>query len=43
MEARSITVVEAAMEAVWLNNFIMDKGMAPSKQPTITVLIAEQL
>ena len=39
MEAGSI----AAMEAVWLSNFLMDKGMVPSVQLAITVVIAERL
>ena len=37
MDARSI----AAMETVWLNNFLMDKGMVPSMQSAITLVIAK--
>ena len=43
MEAGSITVVEIAIEAVWLSNFLMDKGMVPSVQSTNTVVIAKWL
>ena len=43
MEAGTITVVGIAIEAVWLNNFLMDKGMVPSVQSTNTVVIAKWL
>ena len=39
MMARSIV----AMEAVWLNNFLIDKGKVPSLQSAITMVIAERL
>ena len=43
MEVRSIAVVEEVMEAVWLNNFLMDKGMVHSVQLAITIVIEEGL
>ena len=43
MEVGTITVVGIAIEAVWLSNFLMDKGMAPSVQSTNTVVIAKWL
>ena len=43
MEARSTIAIEADMEAVWLNNFLMDKGMVPLVQSAITIVIVERL
>ena len=43
MEARSIAAVEAAMEAIWLNNFLMDKSLVSSMQMVVTLEIAERL
>ena len=39
MEARFI----AAVEAEWLSSFLMDKGLVPSVQSAIIVIIAERL
>ena len=37
MEAEYIAASEAAKEAVWLKNFLMDLGVVPSVQSTITL------
>ena len=37
MEAEYIVASEAAKEAVWLRNFLMDLGVVPSAQSTITL------
>ena len=39
MEAESI----AAVEAEWLSSFLMDKGLVPSVQSAIIIIIAERL
>ena len=38
MEAEYIAASEAAKEAVWLKNFLMDLEVVPSTQSTITLL-----
>ena len=43
MEARFIVVLEAAVEAEWLSSFLMDKGLVPSVQSAIIVIMAERL
>ena len=45
MEAKYIATSEAAREAVWLKNFLLDLGVVPSAQSAITlyVTIAERL
>ena len=37
MEAEYIAASEAAKEAVWLKNFLLDLGMVPSAQSAITL------
>ena len=37
MEAEYITASEAAKEAVWLKNFLLDLGLVPSAQSAITL------
>ena len=37
MEAEYIAVLEAANEAVWLKNFLLDLGVVPSAQSAITL------
>ena len=37
MEAEYIVASEAAMEAVWLKNFLMDLGVVPSAHSAITL------
>ena len=37
MEAEYIAASEAAKEAVWLKNFLLDLGVVPSVQSTITL------
>ena len=43
MEARFITALEAAVETEWLSSFLMDKGLVPSVQSAIIVIIVERL
>ena len=43
MEAGFIAALEAAVEAEWLSSFLMDKGLVPSVQSAIIVIIAERL
>ena len=37
MEAKYIATLEAAKEAVWLKNFLLDLGVVPLVQPAITL------
>ena len=37
MEAEYVAASEAAKEAVWLRNFLMDLGVVPSAQPAMTL------
>ena len=39
MEAKYIAASEAAKEAVWLKNFLMDLGVVPSAQSVVTLYI----
>ena len=43
MKAGFIAALEAAIDAEWLSSFLMDKGLVPSVQLAIIVIIAERL
>ena len=43
MEAEFIATLEATVEAEWLSSLLMDKGLIPTVQSAIIVIIAERL
>ena len=43
MKAGFIAALKVAMEVEWLSSFLMDKGLVPSVQSAIIVIIAERL